>query len=118
MFSTGDLSVDIVMVTIKKQEGEDPRFLWFNGNIFLLIVTSRHDPTKLRPGRLHGYDPILRGEPSWKSVHTEKTGTGPVLSSPVFSEPCLIREIGTDVASLVGATITLAIWSLIGDDQI
>lgn len=61
MFSTGDLSVDIVMVTIKKQEGEDPRTVWFNANILVLIVTSRQEPPKRRPRRLHGYDPILGG---------------------------------------------------------
>lgn len=41
MFSTGDLSVDIVMVTIKKQEGEDPGSVWLNVNILELPVTSR-----------------------------------------------------------------------------
>jgi len=62
MFSTSDLSVDIVMVTIKKQDGEDPRAVWFNGNILVLTVTSHQEPPKLRPSRLCGNDPILGGE--------------------------------------------------------
>lgn len=61
MFSTGDLSVGIVMVTIKKQEGEDPRSVWFNGSVLVLIVTSHQEPPKLSPTRLHGYDPVLGG---------------------------------------------------------
>lgn len=58
MFSAGDLSVDIVMVTIKKQEGEDPRSVWFNGNILVPIISSHQEPPKLRPSSAHGSAPF------------------------------------------------------------
>ena len=72
MLGTGDLSVDIVMVTIKKQEGEDPGSVWFNGNILVLIVTSCQEPPKLRPSRLCGYDPILGGNQAGRACVPRK----------------------------------------------
>lgn len=64
MFSTGDLSVDIVMVTIKKQEGGgggDPRSVWFNGNILVVIVTSRQNHSSLGLARSMGMTPFQGG---------------------------------------------------------
>lgn len=73
MFSTGDLSVDIVMVTIKKQERENPRSVWFNRNTLVLIVTSHGESPKLRPSRLQGYDPMLGGTKLGEGVYWENS---------------------------------------------